>query len=204
MCAYSHKFPYTGWAWTIKYKNSRCGVQTRSQIHPVLYITKRGSTKGVQNAEVYINYMDVSICSKRSNKSSMTTVKSWLYSSCSILHGTIDHQAVYTSRWLTVTLRISHSIVCHWKKWLVHVRVHNPVWKFLVGVLISLNVRALVLISWLKHFHNPATTSGKQCHSRENFVQNQGEIQERDYCHEVKKLDRKIWYSCCIHYQKIC
>ena len=141
-----------------------------------------------QYTEVYINYVDVSICSKRSNKSQQSKAG---YSSCSILHGTIGHQAVYTSLWSTVTLGISFSIACHWKKWLVHVRIHNPVWKFLISVLISLNVQALVLISCVKHFHDPATTSGKQCHSREKFVQNQGEIQERDYCREVKKLDRK-------------
>ena len=113
------------------------------------------------------------------------------YSSCNTLYRTIGHQAVYTSLWLTVSLGISFFNVCCWKKWLVHVRIHNPVWKFLIDVVISLDVQALVLISCLEHFYNPAATSGKQWHSRENFVQNQCKIQERDNCHKVNKLNRK-------------
>ena len=172
---------------TIKYKNGRCGVQTRYQVHPVLFITKHGSTKRVQYTEVYINYMDVSLCSKRSNKSQ---VKSWLlflqYSTWNHRPPSCLQQPVVDSHFGNFPLYfLSLEEVAG------NVRIHNPVWKFLVSVLISLNVRVLVLISCLKPFHNPATTSGKQRHSRENFVQNQGEIQKRDCSHEVKKLDRK-------------
>ena len=152
-----------------------------------LHNQKHGSTKEVQNTEVYMD-----VCFLFFNDRNQEQLQSEVgYSSCNTLHGTIGHQAVYTSLWLTVSLGISFFNVCRWKKWLVHVRIHNPVWKFLIDVLISLDVQALVLISCLEHFHNPAATSWKQWHSRENFVQNQCKIQEWDYSHKAKKLNRK-------------
>ena len=83
------------------------------------------------------------------------------------LNGTIGHEAIYTSLWLAVSLRIPTS-----KKRMVHVRIHHPVWKILIDSLISLIVQVLVFIFCLEYLPNPAVTSAKQCHSREEFVQN--------------------------------
>ena len=59
---------------------------------------------------------------------------------CGALHWSISHQAVYTSLWSSVTLRVPLSTTCWWKKWLVHVGVLNPVWKIFIIVFTSLKV----------------------------------------------------------------
>ena len=51
-------------------------------------------------------------------------------------------------------------------------RVHCSVWKIVFNVVICLDVQVLVFVSCLEYLHNPAATSVKQCHSREEFVQN--------------------------------
>ena len=94
-------------------------------------------------------------------------MKSWLhlywskYFALQALHGTIGHEAVYTSLWLSVSLGIPLSMACSWKKRLVHVRVHNSVWKVVINVVTSLNVQVLVFISSLEHLHNLAARSAK-------------------------------------------
>ena len=69
----------------------------------------------------------------------------------------IGHQAFYTSLWSAVTSRVPLSTTCCWKKWLVHVRIHNPVWKIFINV----------VTSCLELFSNLSATRAKQCHSRE-------------------------------------
>ena len=69
------------------------------------------------------------------------------YFALQALHGTIGHEAVYTSLWLGVSLRIPLSMACSWKKRLVHVRVHYSVWKVIINVVTSLNVQVLVFVS---------------------------------------------------------
>ena len=90
---------------------------------------------------------------------------------CKALRGTIGHETVYTSLWLSVSLGILLSIACNWKKRLVHVRIHYPVRKIVINVVTSLNVQVLVFISCLEYLPNPPATSAKQLHSREEFVQ---------------------------------
>ena len=62
------------------------------------------------------------------------------------LHWAIGHQAIYTSVWSAVTSRVSLSTTCCWKKWLVHVRIHNPVGKIFINVVTPLNVQVLFLL----------------------------------------------------------
>ena len=71
MWVYSHKFPYTEWACTIKYKNGRCAVQTKCQVHPVLFITKRG-----YNIQKYTltTWMSLSVQNDQTNLSSQKLV----------------------------------------------------------------------------------------------------------------------------------
>ena len=57
---------------------------------------------------------------------------------CKALHWTIGHQAIHTSLWLSVSLRIPLSIACSWKKRFVHVRIHYSVRKILINVVTSL------------------------------------------------------------------
>ena len=75
---------------------------------------------------------------------------------CKALYGTIRHEAIHTSLWLSVSLRIPTSIACSWKKWLVHVRIHNSVGKIVINVVISLNVQVLVFISCIEYLPNLA------------------------------------------------
>ena len=95
------------------------------------------------------------------------------------LHGTIGHEAVYTSLWLGVSLAIPLSMACSWKKRLVHVRIHYSVWKVVINTFISLNVQVLVFVSSLEYLPNLAATSTEQHHSREDFVQNE--------CYKIQK-----------------
>ena len=81
---------------------------------------------------------------------------------CIVLYGTIGYQAIYTSLWLTISLRIPLSIVCCCKQWLVHVRIHNPVREVFINVVTSLKVQVLVFISSLEYLPNPAATSAKR------------------------------------------
>ena len=82
--------------------------------------------------------LDVPIWNNRSNFDTAHKVERWLLNSvCVALHWTIGRQAIYTSLWSAVTLRVLLSttgIVCCWKKWLVHVRIHNSVWKIFFNV----------------------------------------------------------------------
>ena len=88
---------------------------------------------------------------------------------CKSLHWTIGYQAIYTTLWLSVILGIPLSIVCCLKKWLVQVRIHNPVWKIFITVLISMNGKFFCS----QPIYNSATRSAEQCHSREDFVQDE-------------------------------
>ena len=72
---------------------------------------------------------------------------------------------------LTLTLRILSTVSCC-KKRLVHVRIHNPVGKIFVNVVISLNVKVLTGFGF-KFFSKSAAKSAKHCHSREDFVQDE-------------------------------
>ena len=116
---------------------------------------------------------------------------------CIVLYGTIGHQAIYTSLWLTISLRNPLSIVCCCKQWLVHVRIHNPVWEVFINVVTSLKVQVLVFISSLEYLSNPAATSAKRWHSMEEFVQNK-------WSHYKQYLNRKRISSNCIHYEENC
>ena len=71
----------------------------------------------------------------KSNLTTMHTVE--MYKLCVTLHWAIGYQAIYTSLQSAFTLRVLLSttgIVCCWKKWLVHVRIHDSVWKIFFNV----------------------------------------------------------------------
>ena len=102
---------------------------------------------------------------------------------------TIGHQAIHTSLWLSVSLRIPLSIACSWKKRLVHVRIHYSVRKILIIVVTSLNVQVLIFVSCLEYLPNLAATSVKQRHLREEFVQNKR--------YKIQKPNHQwCWSSC--------
>ena len=71
--------------------------QDECNVHVDFRFTKCGSTKEVQNTEVYIYIM----------------LKGYIwFKLLESLHRSIGYQAIYTSLWLMVTLRIFVSTVC--------------------------------------------------------------------------------------------